>query len=195
MVKQRSNAAPNAFSESISRRKFLQSVIVASAATSAVSFQPSVGAAAGAVTAGDGLKVLTSEQHELLTAVLNHLIPEEGKMPGAGDLGVAGYVDSVLADAPHMRRPVFDVLMQTATSLAEDDREEDINGILAGIQSRAPESFEALTQVTYTGYYNHPRVLEAIGWVPPAEPDLRPAPFDTTPFEAVIQRGPIYRNV
>ena len=192
MAKQRSKATPNAFHDSISRRKVLQSVIVASAATSAVSFP--AGAAAGAITAGDGLKILTSEQHELLTAVLNRLIPQEGTMPGAGDLGVAGYVDSVLADAPHMRRPVFDVLMQTATSLAEEDREEDIDGILAGIQSRAPESFEALTQVTYTGYYNHPRVLEALGWVPPSEPSA-PEPFDMTPFEPVIKRGPIYRNV
>ena len=42
-------------------------------------------------------RVFTESQEELLKAALNRLIPAENNFPGAGDLELASYIDSVAA--------------------------------------------------------------------------------------------------
>jgi len=39
-------------------------------------------------------------QRELLVSVLNRLVPAAGAFPGAGDLGVASYIDRVVGQSP-----------------------------------------------------------------------------------------------
>ena len=156
---------------------------------------PTADAGDGARAAGDAAarEVLTPEQVRVLAAVLNRLIPADEVMPAAGDAGVAGYIDRVLLDAPHLRRPIIDLLDELhggsfiQLSAAEQDKR------LRRLASDRAESFEILLHATYTGYYSDADVLTAAGWA--AAGSLPPEPFDHTLLDAVRKRGPIYRDV
>ena len=145
------------------------------------------------MAADAALEVLTPEQGRLLAAVLNRLVPADDVMPAAGDAGVAGYIDQALLDAPHLRRPVIDLLDELRgcgfARLPGPEQDERLSRLAA---DRAA-SFDVLLHAAYTGYYSNPSVLAAAGWVPagsaPAEP------FDQERLDAVRRRGPIYRDV
>ena len=189
----------------ISRRTFIEGVVAASTAAGAVAATarsaaggapaPTADAGDGARVAGDAaaLEVLTPEQVRVLAAVLNRLIPAGEAMPAAGDAGVAGYIDRVLRDAPHLRRPVIDLLDELhgggfiRLSAAEQDKR------LRRLASDRAESFEILLHAAYTGYYSDPRVLAAADLTAAGSPP--PEPFDHTLLDAVRKRGPIYRDV
>ena len=107
--------------------------------------------------------------------------------------GVAGYIDRVLRDAPHLRRPVIDLLDDLhgggfiqLSAAAQDKR-------LRRLASDRAESFEILLHAAYTGYYSDADVLGAAGWRPAG--GAPPEPFDPTLLDAVRKRGPIYRDV
>ena len=91
----------------ISRRQFIQGVMVASAATTALGL-PSAVLAAPAASAPPTL--LTTPQDGALTTVLNCLIPSDGVMPGAGGLGIATFIDKALIEAPHLRRHIIGIV-------------------------------------------------------------------------------------
>jgi hypothetical protein len=112
--------------------------------------------------------VLTKAQQTALTAVLNHLIPREGAMPGAGDIGIGSFIEDAVQAAPHLRPPIAAVL--AALPEGEDLArlgEEDMRTRLESVERLQPEAFDLLLQATYTGYYRHPLVLVALGGVEP----------------------------
>ena len=191
----------------VSRRKFIQGAVVASAAAGAAALPATAhgGASptppldppevAGAAEEARVYTVLTAEQGLVLAAVLNRIIPANDVMPGAGDVGTARFIDGVLADAPHLRRRVIAVLNEAdaregfmGLSAAEQDTR------LQKIARENKESFDTLLQAAYTGYYSEPQVLAAIGWDPKPDTPGPTQPFDTRLLDAVRRRGPIYRQ-
>ena len=52
--------------------------------------------------------ILDATQRDLLIAVLNRIVPSDGEMPGAGDLGVGAFVEDVVADSSQRRRLFLD---------------------------------------------------------------------------------------
>jgi len=110
---------------------------------------------------------LTDAEHRLLSVLLDELVPArpDGRLPGAGQLGLAVAVDEALRATPPLRAMVLD-------GLAELD---------AAARARDPQGFAALPPVervevlqqqgfvlpltlqVYAAYYSHPRVLEALG--------------------------------
>ena len=209
MAKRRRKATTKQHRGTVSRRKFIENVIVGSAATSIVSASPTVGAASplpavpseGSGSARSdshnaGCQIMTPEQGLVLAVVLNRLIPPGDGMPGAGEVGVARYIDEVLAAAPHLRRPIIGLL----TQLPEADRvtglcDGDVDVLLTRAQAHDPASFTVLLQATYTGYYSHPTVLTAIGWRSSGESAGLPEFFDAKLLRKVRARGAIYRQV
>jgi hypothetical protein len=131
-----------------------------------------------------------------LAAVLNRIIPANDVMPGAGDVGVARFIDGVLVDAPHMRPRVIALLN-------EADARERFAGLseaeqyawLREMGRYEKETFDTLLRAAYTGYYSEPRVLAAIGRDTRADSPGPTEPFDTSRLDAVRRRGPIYRDV
>jgi hypothetical protein len=145
----------------VSRRTFIQGVLVASAATSVGAF-----GTASVPWAGSTTTVLTAHQATALTVVLNRLIPAEGIMPAAGTLGIAGFIDAALAAAEHLQPPILGVL----AVLPNDEELSTMSGDvlderLRSIEQSDPHAFDLLLQATYTGYYRHPQVLQALGGV------------------------------
>ena len=192
MAKQRRMTRPTTNS-SVSRRTFIQSAIAASVATGAAGVLSEKAALAAAAGRTAGLAVLSAEQGTVLTAVLNRLVPADGRMPGAGDVGITQFIDGVLADAPHLRRPILDVLADVYVAQPGGDAELDT--VLQRIEGARPESFKALLDATYTGYYSHPDVLRAVGWVPPDKDMSAPEYLDASLLDDVRQRGPKYTNI
>ncbi len=189
----------------ISRRTFIEGVVAASTAAGALAAtaRPAAGGAPAATAdAGDGARVagdaavfevLTPAQGRLLAAVLNRLIPVGDVMPGAGDAGVAGYIDQALLDAPHLRRPVSDLLDELRgcgfARLPGPEQDERLRRLAAD----RPASFDVLLHAAYAGYYSAPSVLTAAGWLPAGSAPSEP--FDRALLDAVRRRGPIYRDV
>ena len=190
----------------ISRRKFIQGAVAVSAAGVAALPAKARGAtpptprgdttdAAGAGEHAGTYRVLTSEQGRALAAVLNRIIPATDVMPGAGDVGIARFVDGVLVDAPHLRPRIVSLLHEADAGErfgSLDEAERDAR--LREISRREKESFDALLRAAYTGYYSEPLVLAAIGRGSRSNPRGPTASFDTRLLDAVRKRGPIYRD-
>lgn len=201
MARQRQRQKPQGYREGISRRRFIQGVVAASAATGAAAL--SAGATTSVVSpvavgpsAVDAFPKFTQEQRDVLTAILNRIIPAEGAMPGAGDVGVGRFIEEVLREAPLLRRPVLGLvsalqIQGSSTPLTATE----IDGRLQRMEQDQEASFNILLQATYTGYYSHPQVLAALGWGHPEAASSETAFFDSTILEEVRRRGPIYRHV
>jgi len=157
--------APREESGGISRRTFLHGVIVASAVTRVAALPTQAGPTAATASAPVST-VLTADQTAVLTTVLNRIVPADGAMPAAGTLGIAGIIDHALGAAPHLRRHI--VSMLSALPDAEELRswtDDALDRRLHEIEQAQPDAFDLLLQASYTGYYNDPHVLEALGGV------------------------------
>jgi hypothetical protein len=139
-----------------------------------------------------------------LATVLDELVPPrpDGRLPGAGSLGLGGAVAQRLGDLPELR----DVVARGLAAL--DDRARDRGragfGALPG-----PERVEALRALATAddgflpglfreaviAYYQDPRVLVALGREPrpPYPGGYELEPFDETLLEPVRRRGRRYR--
>ena len=140
-------------SNAVSRRCFIQSAIAISAAGIGYVDTQAVHRAAAAVGA--------TSQRVMLTDVLNTLIPRAVGLPGAGELGLADFVDATLDKAPHLRGHVEEILRElvASRSMALDS---DLDSQLRLIEAQYSDSFDVLLQIVYTGYYSHPTVLKAL---------------------------------
>ena len=158
--------------------------------------------------------VLTAEQMALLAAIQDRLIPAQDGMPGAGEVGCAATLDGFLRERPPLRRQLIAALgvveaaaahraapatapaTEAATyiaflTLAAAGRD----AALRDVESAQPEHFALLLRQTYTAYYTHPTVLEALGWQPPQPAGYpTPPPFDEALLANVKQRGKVWRD-
>ena len=75
-----------------------------------------------------------------------------GSLPGAGDLGMAEFIDRALGVAPHLRRHIVGVLAglpdEAAFAQLSDTEAERL---LRRVEEAQPEAFDILVQATCTG--------------------------------------------
>ena len=147
--------------------------------------------------------IFSQAQIETLTAALNRIIPGEGVMPGAGDLGVAQFIEAAAAGSPAKTRLFTQGLATieiTSTRLTGKafataaGQEQD--QALQSMESSEPEFFDELVRQAYNGYYTDPSVFEAIGYSTPqptigGQPDL----LDESLLEKQRQRAPFWTRV
>ena len=142
-------------------------------------------------------------QRELLVSVLNRLVPAAGAFPGAGDQGVAGYIDRVVGQSTALKRLFAQGLVQiTLTSQAQYAQpftallEGQHDAVLRHVEATAPEFFEALVTHTYSGYYSHPTIVRLLGMEgrPPQPRGYHLEPLDLSLLDNIKQRQPIYRQ-
>jgi hypothetical protein len=146
----------------------------------------------------------TDGQRELLTQVLDRIVPSDGGLLGAGELGAGEYVESAVAGSPPQTRLFIDGLAQIAIAGHEsqsagfaDLSDERKDEVLRAVESAEPEFFEELVRHTYIGYYSDLRVVAALGLEarPPHPLGYEMEPGDLSALENVRKRGPIYREV
>ncbi|NNL65157.1 MAG: gluconate 2-dehydrogenase subunit 3 family protein [Myxococcales bacterium] len=143
-----------------------------------------------------------SEDARSLAAVLDEIIPpsDDGRMPGAGEAGLVSHVEAQVAKSPELEP----VLLQGLAALREqaggdfdalgaDARRDALNAIAAG----QPGFLPTLVFHTFTGYYQLPRVLEALGLEarPPHPKGHELEAGDLSLLDPVRERGKHYRDV
>jgi hypothetical protein len=134
-------------------------------------------------------------------AVLDALIPaRDASLPGAGSLGVGAYVEAKLGEGIALVRPGLEAVDAAARErgatdfahLADDQR----GPLLAEVAANHPGFVESLLFHTYTGYYQHPRVVVAIGMEarPPHPDGYELEPGDLGLLDPVRARAKCYRD-
>ncbi len=148
--------------------------------------------------------VLVESQRALLADVLDRLIPSTERLPAAGALGVADYIDRVLAGSTDLRRAILEVLLQIdATAGREHSRAfSELEGgckdaVLRRVETVEPGSFQALLRQAYNGYYSDATVITGLGLEarPPQPAGYELEAGDLSSLERVKRRGRMYREV
>lgn len=136
----------------------------------------------------------------LLTSVLDEIIPPsaDGRLPGAGQLGLARSIDASLQKTPELRAMIAQGLTELDTlardrkgtpftALAKDDKVQLLNeqGFVL------PLAFQ-----TYIAYYGHTRVADGLGLEarPPHPTGYQLKPNDLSLLDAVRRRPKGYRE-
>jgi hypothetical protein len=140
---------------------------------------------------------LRDDQRGVLACVLDELVPPspDGRMPGAGALGLAEAVERFVANAgalPGLANALDALAAEGFSALPREGRA----AALAAFAAREPGFVPGLIFPTYTGYYQHPRVYEALGLEPrPPHPQgYALEAGDFAKLEAVRARGPLWRR-
>ena len=135
-----------------------------------------------------------------LASVLDEIIPasDDGRFPGAGQIGLARYIDEALQKTPALRSMIAQGLAdlddlarsRNASSFAALSREDKLQ-LLNAWGFVLP-----LTLHAYIGYYQHPRVVEALGLEPrpPHPKGYHMEPNDLSLLDAVRRRPRLYRE-
>jgi len=144
----------------------------------------------------------TALQFQVVTSMLNRLIPASGDLPGAGELGVAHYLDGAIGSSAALKRTFAAGLTQI---MVESQRQhagefstltsEQQDALLRHVEATAPTFFAALVFHTYRGYYSHPLVLQRLGLEarPPQPRGHHLEPFDLRLLDTMPARAPLYR--
>lgn len=138
---------------------------------------------------------LGEERRERLAAVLDLLIPPDRQrgMPGAGEVCVEA-IEAALRTSPGHRltvEPGLDLFADRESGLGTRD------AALAAVQEETPGFVPTLLFLTYSAYYQHPRVIEALGLEarPPHPRGFEMAASDLDALLAKVRsRGRLYRE-
>ena len=140
----------------------------------------------------------TPSQQELLTSVLNRITPAEGQLPGAGDLGIAEFVENAIAHVPQLCRLFLDGLTQIEIAGSEPGVKfsqlsgEDQDAALQRVEDQHSAFFSALVRQCYNGYYTNPQICQLIGYRRPSPEDYEYKPIDPSLLEPQRQRAPFW---
>jgi hypothetical protein len=149
-------------------------------------------------------RVFSLDQKKLLVAVLDRIIPAEGHMPGAGELGVADYIEGVVQKDPRVLRLFLEGLDQIRLTTTREERSgftelpspaKDV--VLQRVETDLPAFFDELVRQTYNAYYTDPNVFEGIGYIlpTPQAKSSNPALLDPDRLEQQRGREPFWTQV
>ena len=143
---------------------------------------------------------LNEEQERTLIVLLNLFIPpsEDGKMPGAADVGFLAYIhnENIL---PWIKEGLINIIEESHNkygqeflSLSGSEQTE----LIDKLRRKSLQFFNRLTTQVIQCYYQHDDVLEAIGLEarPPFPQGYLLEEGDLTLLEPVYLRGKIYRD-
>lgn len=141
----------------------------------------------------------------MVTDLLDLVVPPtaDGRLPGAGALGMATHVAATVENTPMLAGVVdygLSALRDAATqrnpggwaALSATEKADVFGAFAADDQFFLP----AFLFLAYSGYYQHPRVVESLGVEPrPPHPIGYPMePNDLTLLEPVRRRARMYRG-
>ncbi len=148
---------------------------------------------------------LTPDEERLLAGLLDVVVPpsSDGRLPGAGALGLLAHVARTVAVQP-MLRPVLEYGLSSLAALAAERSPDGFAGLDDAQRAALFRDFTANDQfflpaflfLVYSGYYQHPRVVTALGLEAraPHPAGYAMEPDDFSLLGPVRARGPIYRE-
>ena len=149
-------------------------------------------------------KVLSEDHTLLLVEVLDQIVPRDGDIPGAGEVGVAVYIDDAMDYSKHLKALIDEGLISLEETsqgmysqcfgVLPDRAKVDV---LSRVESENGKFFKELVRLCYSGYYIDPEIrqLRDLEQRPPLPVGYDMEPFDISLLENVKNRGGIYRDV
>lgn len=148
---------------------------------------------------------LSRDEKRALVATLDLIVPpgRDDRMPGAGALGVADFVEANLREHPELRPALVEGLARldelsaarASRPFAELEASER-RAVLDATVETQPAFLGPLIFQTYVAYYRDARVLEALGLEPrpPYPRGHAVPPTDFSILDPVRQMAPFYRR-
>lgn len=147
----------------------------------------------------------TPAQERALACVLDAIVPPsaDGRMPGAGAIGLAPEVVAAFATQPWLEPMVvqglasLDALARERHGAAFADLPPAERGALVREVDARDGVASGLVTTAYALYYQHPRVVAALGREarPPFPLGYEQPPFDEALIDPVRRRPPRWRDV
>ena len=141
--------------------------------------------------------MLRDDHLRILEAVLDAIIPpcEELGMPGAGEAGVALHISQAIEQSPEIEPGIAAGLSALGSEFPGRAPSERAQALVE-LSADQPGFVPGLLFHTYQGYYESPKVLEALD-LPPRPPhpqgyEMEPSDFSL--LEPVRARGKLYRD-
>tara|TARA_B100000497_G_scaffold41176_1_gene47932 strand:+ start:335 stop:799 length:465 start_codon:yes stop_codon:yes gene_type:complete len=138
---------------------------------------------------------LTSEQAELLSSLLNVIIPpsDDGVMPGAGELDLVSYLREQTPEVVATIRQASSFFEFDFPSKSATERHQ----LVVEFSVTEPEMFNTLLFQSYACYYQNDRVLTGLGLAagPPFPRGNSVDSGDLTTLDKVVQNAKGYRRV
>ena len=148
--------------------------------------------------------VFLQRELALIASVLDRIIPQQEKLPGAGELGVADHIASVVGRSAASKRlftcglaEIYKVSHHRHSKRFVDLEDGEKDEVLSDVESSEPDFFGALVQHTYNGYYINRQTIALLG-LEAEPPQPRGHQLDAgnlALIENVKKRGRIYREV
>ena len=153
-------------------------------------------------TSGPGF---SPDERAALSSVLDEIIPRsaDGRLPGAGEAGLVEAIEEAQRRSPELRSAIDAGLsalgallasrgVEDLASLGEPDRLE----AMSELAKRAPTFVPGLVFHTYVAYYQHDRVVRALGLEPrPPHPGgYALEEGDLSLLDPVRRRKPMFRR-
>jgi hypothetical protein len=147
----------------------------------------------------------SAEEERTLGILLDDILPAsgDGRLPGAGALGLSAHIARSVQKTPVLR-PVVEYGLTALAELAAKRNPGGWPALSKLERSAVLEDFAATDQffvpaflfLVYSGYYQHPRVVEALGLEAraPHPGGYAMEPDDWTVLEPVRARGRMYRG-
>ena len=135
---------------------------------------------------------------QLLSAVMDRVIPPVDDLPGAGSMGLATEVVQRSSSDERFNESLRIVL----ALLPSDDDFEAMDEVrrdqaIALVEESDPANFGLWLDVVYTVYYMQPQVHQRLGWHgrPPQPEGNQMPPWDESVLGTVRKREPFWRRV
>ena len=145
----------------------------------------------------------SDSQIELVTEVLNRIIPPNENMPGAGAIAV-DYLDRTVGGSARLRqifgRGLAHIEVGAYAAYTDDFTAlsgEQMDAVLRQVETDDPAFFETLVRQTYNGYYSNPKIIELLGLEarPPQPRGHLLEQGNLSLIGNVTKRGIVYREI
>ena len=139
----------------------------------------------------------SADEERLLVGLLDVVVPPsgDGRLPGAGQLGLVEHIARTVRETP-MLRPVVEYGMSALGELAAKRGDGDVRAVLAEFAAGDQFFMPAFLFLVYSTYYQNPRVLGALGLEarPPHPKGHEMEPIDLTLLDPVRRRAGMFRK-
>jgi hypothetical protein len=190
----------------LSRRQLIGTGVAASIAmcaapTPACLFSPGGGAPKGL---GSVRQLLHGPQRDLLRAAIDEIVPAQDAMPAASQVGGVEYIEQLTVRDTKLASQLLEALSHLER-LSQERFGLGFVGLSGGqritalseLEGRSSESFGALRDSVYEGYYEQPSVWKLIGYefYPTDGEGPKVRPFDSQILSEVAKKPAFYRGV
>jgi len=149
--------------------------------------------------------IFDDDQGRALAAVLDELIPADAALglPGAGELGLVDAIAAAIVQAPDLEPAVFQGLAALEALARSRGREGfaatplgERAELLSELAGGQPAFLPGLLFHCFVRYYEHPRVMEALGLEgrPPYPKGYELESSDFSLLDPVRRRAPLFRK-